>query len=142
MSNVALIPEVCCSNISKSLKFYTEILGFSIRYQRPEERFAYLEREGAEIMIEQAMDPKRTFVVGELLYPYGRGMNLQIRVSDVDSLYSTAQANNCSIFLPLEEKWYRANELDRGNRQFVIMDPDGYLLRFAQDLGTRPLKLM
>jgi hypothetical protein len=25
-----------------------------------------------------------------------------------------------------------------GNRQFVVADPDGYLLRFHEALGTRP----
>jgi len=27
-----------------------------------------------------------------------------------------------------------------GNRQFVVPDPDGYLLRFFQDLGERPIE--
>jgi len=42
-----LVPELCCTDIERSLSFYTEILGFSVAYARPEERFAYLDRGGA-----------------------------------------------------------------------------------------------
>jgi hypothetical protein len=41
--------------------------------------------------------------------------------------------------MPMEEKWYRANDTQLGNRQFIVQDPDGYLLRFFQDLGTRKI---
>lgn len=43
--------ELCCSNIKSSLLFYTEILGFNIQYQREEEKFAMLERQGARIAL-------------------------------------------------------------------------------------------
>lgn len=49
------------------------------------------------------------------------------------------KASGAEIFLPLEEKWYRLNEIEVGNRQFIVLDPDGYMLRFEQDLGNRPL---
>lgn len=45
--------ELCCSNIKSSLLFYTEILGFNIQYQREEEKFAMLERQGARLMLEE-----------------------------------------------------------------------------------------
>lgn len=32
----ALVPEFAVSNIKKSLEFYVDILGFKIKYQRPE----------------------------------------------------------------------------------------------------------
>ena len=35
------------------------------------------------------------------------------------------------------ERWYRKNGAEVGNRQFVVADPDGYLLRFFEDLGSR-----
>ncbi len=88
-------------------------------------------------MIEQPVD--RTFVAGELERPYGRGMSLQIEVSQVAELYAAVQLAGAPIQLSIEEKWYRANERLLGNRQFVVMDPDGYLLRFFEDLGERPI---
>jgi catechol 2,3-dioxygenase-like lactoylglutathione lyase family enzyme len=137
MPYAKLVPELFCSDIDRSLRFYTEVLGFSVLYARPEERFAYLEREGAELMLDQSTS--RRLVAEEPTYPYGRGMNLQIEVSDVDALYQSVSASGATIYLPMEEKWYRANTELRGNRQFVVLDPDGYLLRFFRDLGSRPV---
>lgn len=134
-----LIPELYCSDFQRSLKFYTEILGFTLAYARPEERFAFFEREGAQLMIEQSTDPARTWLTAELSPPYGRGVNFQIAVSDVDALYAAVQAAGCRIFLPMEEKWYRRDATLLGNRQFLVLDPDGYLLRFFQDLGVKPV---
>lgn len=130
-----LVPELVCSDIARSLAFYVDLLGFSILYQRPDERFAYLERDGVEIMLEQPTG--RSFVAATLEPPYGRGMNLAIEVADVDSLHDTVAAVT-PLFLEIEEKWYRRDDMQLGNRQFIVADPDGYLLRFFQDLGSRP----
>jgi catechol 2,3-dioxygenase-like lactoylglutathione lyase family enzyme len=138
MRYAKLVPELICSDIDRSLAFYTSVLGFSVLYARAEERFAYLDREGAQLMLEQTLG--RAFLAGELTYPYGRGVNFEIEVADVDALYATVQAAGSPIYLPLEEQWYRRDAMLLGNRQFIVQDPDGYLLRFAQDLGSRPLE--
>jgi catechol 2,3-dioxygenase-like lactoylglutathione lyase family enzyme len=132
-----LVPELICSDIERSLRFYTDILGFAVLYARPEERFAYLDREGAQIMIEQSVG--RRFLAAELEHPFGRGINLQIEVAAVEPLYATVQASGASIYLPLEETWYRRDDILLGNRQFIVQDPDGYLLRFFEDLGNKPV---
>lgn len=131
-----LVPELYCSQFERSLHFYTEVLGFAVLYDRPEERFAYLDREGGQLMIEQPVE--RAFVAGDLEYPYGRGINMQIEVSDVQSLYERVRASGSRIYLQLEDRWYRRDDVLLGNRQFVVLDPDGYLLRFFEDLGQRP----
>jgi catechol 2,3-dioxygenase-like lactoylglutathione lyase family enzyme len=131
-----LVPELVCSDLARSLDFYVGVLGFAVVFERTEERFAYLEREGAELMLEQPT--ARRFVAGDLETPYGRGLNLQIEVSDVEALYQTVRAKGVRLFLELEDRWYRRDGELRGSRQFVVQDPDGYLLRFFQDIGTRP----
>jgi catechol 2,3-dioxygenase-like lactoylglutathione lyase family enzyme len=133
-----LTPEFLCSNLKRSLDFYTGMLGFQILFDRPEHKFAYLEREGAHIMLEE-LGAGREWITGELDYPFGRGVNFQIAVSDATGLYNSIQKETWPVYLPLEEKWYRNNDVLRGNRQFIIQDPDGYLLRFAQDLGSKPV---
>lgn len=138
MQFAKLVPELCCSDIERSLRFYTEILGFSVAYARPEDRFAYLDREGAQIMLEQSTG--RAFVAGELSHPFGRGVNFQIEVSDIAVLHSRVSASGASIFLPLEDAWYRQDQTLLGNRQFIVQDPDGYLLRFFQNLGSKPAR--
>ena len=135
MTSPKLIPELDVSDLDKSLEFYTKTLGFKVKYDRPEERFAMLEREGVQLMLEEAAGPGRRFTTVPLEKPYGRGMNLQIQVTDVDDLYSKAQASNASIIIPLEEKWYEVSGDSAGNKQFVVADPDGYLLRFFQDIA-------
>jgi catechol 2,3-dioxygenase-like lactoylglutathione lyase family enzyme len=131
-----LIPELIVDDIERSLRFYQEVLGFVVLYERPEERFVFLEREGAQLMLEQSTG--RRFLAGTLEHPYGRGMNLQIEVADVLTLYDRVRRHGAEVLLPMEEKWYRVNDVELGNRQFVVLDPDGYLLRFFQDLGERP----
>ena len=34
---------------------------------------------------------------------------------------------------------YRVDDRNVAVKQFVVMDPDGYLIRFAQDIGSRPI---
>lgn len=133
-----LVPELICAEIDCSLAFYTEVLGFAVLYARPEERFAYLTREGAELMLEQSTG--RRFLAAPLEHPYGRGMNLQIEVSDVAALHAAVLAAGIAPYLPLEDKWYRRDDRLLGNRQFIVADPDGYLLRFFQGLGSRALE--
>lgn len=131
-----LVTELYCSDINISKAFYIDILGFKICYERPDEGFVYLERQGAELMLDQ-IEKTRTWLKGELVHPYGRGVNFQIQTDNVDVLYANVQQAGCEIFLELEEKWYRCDDVHNGNRQFIICDPDGYLLRFFEDLGER-----
>lgn len=132
-----LVPELDVSDLEASLTFYVEVCGFALRYERPDERFAYLDLDGAELMLQQADGPGRRFRTAPLERPYGRGVNLQIEVADVDALHARAAAAGHDLVLELEERWYRTGAVEAGNRQFVVADPDGYLLRFFQDLGTR-----
>ena len=132
----ALVPELLVSDIATSRAFYLDVLGFSVMWERAEEQFLYLGREGAELMLEQPTHG-RHFLSGKLKHPYGRGMNLQIRVNDIDALHDSVTRAGAPIYLPMEEKWYRTGDHLSGNRQFIVSDPDGYLLRFFEDLGTR-----
>jgi catechol 2,3-dioxygenase-like lactoylglutathione lyase family enzyme len=132
-----IVPELDVSDLDRSLVFYREILGFEMRVERPEERFVYLTRGFVHLMLEEAAGPGRRFRTAPLEYPYGRGINLQIEVPDIDHLYTRAVEAGATIHIPLEERWYRQGEDETGNRQFVLVDPDGYLLRFFTDLGRR-----
>jgi len=133
---VALIPELLCTSLAMSRKFYVEILGFEVLYERPKEKFVMLIREGAQLMLEE-LGAGRAWITARLEQPFGRGVNFQIQTADVDTLYTRVQNSSVKIFLPMEEKWYRSDDLELGNRQFIVQDSDGYLLRFFQNLGQR-----
>ena len=133
-----LVPELIVSNFERSLKFYTQVLGFSQLYDRAEKGFAFLDRHGAQLMIDERSDNGgRDWIAAELQHPYGRGINLEIEVEAVDRLHDSCVQHGARIFLPLEETWYRRDDALLGVRQFIVMDPDGYFLRMSQPIGTR-----
>lgn len=135
--NPAITPELKVENFQESLSFYTKLAGFEVLYDRPENEFAMLGINGARLMIEGLTDKSRTWKVGVLERPFGRGMHFQIEVQNVDGLYAKFKDANWPVFMEMEEKWYRMGEVETGNKQFLVQDPDGYLLRFFQNMGTR-----
>ena len=138
MKSNQLVPELSVSDFARSLDFYTRILHFSIAYQRSEEGFAFLVLDNVQIMIDE-IGKSRTWKTGEFDFPLGRGINFQIEVANIDGILENLRQNNIPLFLDVEERWYRTKDYESGNKQFLVQDPDGYLLRFTQDLGTRPL---
>jgi lactoylglutathione lyase len=133
-----LVPELHCGDLDESLAFYVGLLGFRILYDRPEDRFAYLDRGGAELMLEEYAPGARMLARAPFERPYGRGINFQIQVEDADALHAAVVAAGLPLFLPMEERWYRRDNTEIGTRQFIVEDPDGYLLRLHHDLGIRP----
>lgn len=136
-----LVPELNVTEIGASLRFWRDLLGFRIVYDRPEQGFAAIERDGVEFMLEQhgAGPAERANIwdTAPLDRPFGRGINFEISVEDVGVLIDTLHAAGWPIFFGPEERWYRAGDHEVGQRQFLVQDPDGYLLRFAQSLGRR-----
>ncbi len=132
-----LIPELSVSDINQSLEFYTKVLGFKIEYQREEEKFAFLSYNKSQLMIEESNGKWET---GKLEYPFGRGVNFQIETNEIDHLVESLKKNRHPIKIMPEENWYRKGNELVGNKEFLVTDPDGYLLRFAQDLGRRAVK--
>ena len=54
------------------------------------------------------------------------------------ALYRRCQAAGADILWPIETKWYRREATRIGARQFIVKDPDGYLIRLSRRLGTEP----
>lgn len=134
----ALVPELSVSDWRRSCAFYTGMLGFALCYARPEEGFCWLERDGAALMLDQ-LGVGRDFAPPPA-HTFGRGVNLQIEIPDAETLAARLTAAGHALHLPLEDRWYRRDDHEVGNRQFVVADPDGYLLRFFSDLGRRARK--
>ena len=122
----SLIPELSVSNIDISKKFYLN-LGFEIKYERKKDKFCFLQLEENQIMIEEQNDNWNT---GKLEYPYGRGINISMTVSDVEKMYNELKEKNVKMFLDLEMHEYRVDNKISIDKEFLIQDPDGYLLRF------------
>jgi catechol 2,3-dioxygenase-like lactoylglutathione lyase family enzyme len=129
-----LIPELSVSNIEKSLHFYTKVLGFRVEYSRKEPKFAFLSFQGSQIMIEPANNHWST---GTLEPPFGRGINFQIETKNVLALVKKLKKHNYPLFKGIKDNWYRQGKKLLGCREILVLDPDGYLLRFSQDLGKK-----
>ena len=110
-----LVPELLVEDLHESLVFWREALGFEIAYQRPEEKFAYLER------------------------PYGRGVMFQIYIDSIDPTIERLKELRVSIYGGPREVWRRYGDREGGKREVFVLDPSGYLIMLAEDLGERPL---
>jgi catechol 2,3-dioxygenase-like lactoylglutathione lyase family enzyme len=130
-----LVPELTVTSLESSLAFYRKA-GFSIRFERTDPPFAYLELGDAQLMLEQRHP--HGWNVEPLERPLGRGVNFQIEVPDADAVFAGLRALGAPVFRPLLDTWYRVSPTqEEGQREFLVQDPDGYLMRFAQYLGTR-----
>ena len=122
----SLIPELSVVNIQRSREFYLNI-GFKIKYERQEDKFIFFELENNQIMLEEIND---NWNVGKLEYPFGRGINISMSIKDIDSYYEKLQKKNIKFFKDLMVSEYKVNDDIYYDKEFLIQDPDGYLLRF------------
>lgn len=127
----ALIPELSVSNIQNSLNFYVNVLRFKVEYERKENKFAFLSYGKAQLMIEEVNNHWNT---GELAYPFGRGINFQIETKDIKSIQKALKKHKIKPFKDVFESSYRAGRKTYKQLEILILDPDGYLLRFSQDI--------
>lgn len=131
-----LVPELSVTDYEASRHFWCDLIGFSLRYERPEEGFGYLVLGSAHLMLDQ-ISLGRTWETGSLERPLGRGINFEVQVENLDTVLWRIKNAGWPIFVEPEEKWYRAGDIEIGVRQFLVQDPDGYLLRLQQEIGER-----
>ena len=124
----SLIPELSVSSIEASKDFYVNELGFKIEYERKEDKFIYISFEGNQIMLQEI---NNNWSVGLLEYPFGRGINFEMTVSNIDKFYNNVKASNITLFKDLIINKYRKDNETIIQKEFLIQDPDGYLLRFC-----------
>ena len=133
-----LVPELLITDINVSLHFWRDLCGFGIAFDRLYEGFAYLDLDGAQIMLEER-GRSRNWITGPMEAPLGRGINFQVEVPAIEPILASLAGANWPLFMPQEEKWYRTGDIETGVHQFLVQDPDGYLIRFSAELGQRPV---
>lgn len=132
-----LVPELLVTDVARSVDFWCNLCGFEVAYDRPDEGFAYVTRGRAHVMLEQR-GVGRNWLTQDLDPPFGRGVNFQIGVLDLDPILTALASAEWSLFMQPETKWYRVSDSEEaGVRQFLVTDPDGYLIRFQSSLGHR-----
>lgn len=124
----SLIPELSVRNIEESKMFYMNILGFKLEYERTEDKFAFISLENIQIMIEEINGHWNT---EDLEYPFGRGINFEMKVSNVDYIRDKLIKNNIKLFRDIIISEYECNGEIILQKEFLVQDLDGYLLRFS-----------
>ena len=134
-----MIPEFDVFNLEDSLHFYVDLIGFHVEYDRPEDRFAFLQLEDVQFMIQEIDSENMKWNTGELKYPLGIGINFQIDITNIDEIYDRLKKDNYEIFVQMEDHWYRKDNILMGCREFLVQDPNGFVLRFSQDLENKQI---
>ncbi len=129
-----MIPEFDVFSLDETLHFYVDLIGFKVVYDRPEDKFAFIEFEDVQIMVQEIDPDSSKWDTGTLDYPLGRGINFQIDVKNIDQIYNKLKEADYKIFVEMEDHFYRKDDEMLGEREFLVQDPNGFLLRFAQDI--------
>ncbi len=121
-----LTPNLVVSDVSRSLAFYRDVLGFEMEFSVPDKPpyvFAAVHSGPVEIFL-NAPEPAIAEYPAFKDLPIGGTLTLFIEVAGVRRLHDELR-DRVTIVMPLEKKWY-------GLTEFAIADPDGYLITFAE----------
>ena len=115
-----LVVEIFVRDIARSRAFY-ERLGFEVVGDKGS--FVSLAWEGCQLFLEQRpnLPPPPT-------YP---AANVRVMVPDVDACWGRAQAAGAEVLAPIADREYAL-------RDFTILDPDGFGIRFGTWLPAHP----
>ena len=58
-----MIPEFDVFNLEESIHFYVDLIGFHIVYDRKEDKFAFLQLENVQIMIQEIDKELKHFII-------------------------------------------------------------------------------
>ena len=88
--------------------------------------------------LEPALVPE--LLVADLERPLDRGINFQVSVSgeQLEGILAALRASEHPLFMEPETRWYQVSPQEEvGVQQFLVTDPDGYLVRFQASVGRR-----
>ena len=121
-----LTPNLLVADVSRSLAFYRDVLGFEVEFTVPNEPpyvFVAVHAGPVEIFL-NAPEPAIAEYPAFKDRPIGGTLTLFIEVAGVRRLHDELR-DRVKVAMPLEKKWY-------GLTEFAIEDPDGYLITFAE----------
>lgn len=124
----AIVPFFIVQDMSETICFYTEKLGFKIEFQQTIEDdesplFCILNRDGASIMFKYTV-PEVKATPNSQVHNFAP-IDAYIATHDPDFLYSEFEENGV--------EFHRDLKVDHdGLRGFDVKDNSGYVIRFAQ----------
>jgi lactoylglutathione lyase len=121
-----LTPNLVVSDVARSMAFYRDRLGFTVETTVPDAApyvFAIM-RSGPVGIFLNAPEPMTEEYPSLKGQPLGGTFTMFIEVTGIERTYEELKAQ-IPIVAALETKWY-------GVAEFVVADPDGYLITFAE----------
>ena len=126
----SLTPNLVVSDIDRSLRFYREVLGFSVVTTVPDAEpfvFVWLQRDDVQVFLNAQQAAAAEYP--ELAATVAGGSWTMFIVTDaVDDLHASL-SGKARVVMPLETKFY-------GMREFAIVDPDGFVITFAEKISA------
>ena len=126
MANLYRItPFMHVPDIEKAVWFFTEVMGFTLYFRTS--NYAYVQREQAAFrLLENIGDDGAP--------PGNRRFSYYVDVEDVDAVAEelapkAALLNDGDIYGPIDQMY--------GQRELMVVAPDGNLLVFGQDISKR-----
>jgi len=122
----SVTPNLIVNDVAASTRFYSEVLGFSVKQTVPDEApfvFVWLERDGVPVFLNARVAVAEDYH-GAAVRPAGGTATLFFIVTEVDGLHA-AVAPHAPVVMPLKTQFY-------GMREFAVTDPDGHILTFAE----------
>ena len=121
-----LTPNLLVANVERSLAFYVETLGFARGMTVPDASpfvFAAVTSGDVEIFVNDAATAVKEYPAFDGK-PIGATGTMFIELEGVDALHERIKSS-VTITMPLVTQFY-------GMREFAILDPDGYVITFAE----------
>jgi lactoylglutathione lyase len=128
-------PNLIVTDIERSVAFYRDRLGFTQLTQVPDQPpyvFVWMQRGGANVFL-NARGPAAEELPLWAERPVGGTASLFFALEadsvaeGIDALFASVSPH-ATVVMPLKDQFY-------GMREFGILDPDGYVIFFAQRIG-------
>ena len=128
-------PNLIASDVSRSVAFYRDVLGFSMGETVPDAppfHFAWMRRDGVSVFL-NSLESVRSEHRDLGSRPIGGTATLFIVLEaedvagGIDALYASV-APGARVIMELKNQFY-------GMREFGVEDPDGYVIFFAQRIA-------
>ena len=126
MSNfIQVTPFMIVDNLERALTFFTNILGFETRFRAADYAYVHRETAGFRIWEQTGVDAAP---------PGTRRFAYYIDVRDVDQIYAELKPKLDT--LPKGDVYGPVNQ-PYGQRELLVLAPDGNLLAFGQAIAQR-----
>ncbi len=130
MSFKKVTPNLVVRDVVKSVEFYRDVLGFELGMSVPDTPpYVFAGMQHGEVAIflnDRHVAAEELPVMAER--QIGGTLTLYIEVAGIDDLFARLDGK-VDVVMALKTQFY-------GMREFAIADPDGWILTFAERVGS------